>query len=145
MDEKNEYVTDKSKINKLGCIKKTLLIGTVIAGFYLINNYFSKENDNNYMVNDKKTEKINNLLSALDKENRSQIISQYINKDSIDLKIMANTLNNDKTFEFLDYVNNGNNLNQEQKSEYILNMYSTLDKKNKFNVVKDMAKSSIGF
>ena len=123
------------KINsKKGCFKKALYIGALSLGtIYLANKCSSK---NNYVP-------IEENISNIEFNERSSVISNYINKDSIDISSLVNNLNEDKKTYFLNEITN--NLSEKEKSDYIIDIYNDLSRKKKFQTVKEITKNSIGF
>ena len=125
----------KKKINsKKGSFKKILYLGALGLGTIYIANKCSNKNE--YVP-------IEENISNIEFNERSNVISNYINKDSIDISSLVNHLNEDKKTYFLNKITN--NLSEKERSDYIIDIYNDLSRKKKFETVKEITKSSIGF
>jgi hypothetical protein len=136
------YEKKNEKNKKSGCLK-SFFIGLGIIGLtYVGINSLKKNNldeiENPYI-------NIESVFSNLDRDDRAEFISNYINQDSVDISYVVNGLNKDKCINLLDYISSSNILSEQEKVDYVINSYKNLDRKNKFDVVKEITKNSIGF
>lgn len=138
--EQNNETNNKKKTKKSGCFKKIIIGAGIIGSLYLGNKVYNHLNNS-----ERKYQAIENRLSNLEKTERTYLISNYINKDSLDLNHLVNGLNNEKSNELIYNINSLEKLTQEQKIEHIINTYNNLDRKNKFETVKELTRNTIGF
>lgn len=122
---------------------KKIIIGLgIIGASYFTYNTFIKKSENNEK---QKYSIIENKLSQLERNDRAKLISNYINEDSVNLVDLIYHLEKDKCINLMDYINESNKLNVSEKIDYTIKIYESFDRKDKFKLVKELTKNSIGF